>query len=150
MSNTKVISYPCQFSRVTQTAREGQSCPNSSKSSKMCPNQCKTNIFFLFIFIIFGQIQELSPSRFDRLTIFLAKTLCFRVGRADLPFPGQDRVKSFGEKKGLALSFTWSYEAQCMENQTGQAPLKTDPPPTSFTTLSKRKNPPIQQNCRNS
>ena len=50
------------------------------------------NHFFLGIFTIFGQIKELSPSNFEKLIIFLVKILCYGVGRADLPFPGQDRV----------------------------------------------------------
>ena len=37
-----------------------------------------------------------------------------------------------------------------ISNQTGQAPLITDPPPTSFTTLSDGKNSLFQQNFRNS
>ena len=47
---------------------------------------------------IFGKIYELSKSRFVILIVFPAKIQCFRFGRADMPLPGQDRVK-----QGLAL-----------------------------------------------
>ena len=49
--------------------------------------------FFLGIFIICEQFKELSPSHFEKLIIFLTEIQCFKFGRADLPFPGQDMVK---------------------------------------------------------
>ena len=51
----------------------------------------------------------MSQSRFEKFNIFLVEIQCFRFGRADLPFPGQDRVNmtEFGlELLGCVLKIT--------------------------------------------
>ena len=72
-------------------AREGQICPTNSKLSKICPNQCKTNIFLFAFLESLGNFMN-CHRHFEKFIIFLPKILCFRFCRADLPFPGQDRV----------------------------------------------------------
>ena len=73
-------------------ARKEQICPTHCKLSKKMSKPVQTHFFFLCIFRVFGQLQELSPSKFEKFIIFLALVQFFRFGRADLPFPGQDRV----------------------------------------------------------
>ena len=86
------LPYTGQAFRIIQMDRKGQICPTYSKMSKKIQTSAKSSFFSLH-FLIFGQVQELSHSCFEKCIIFLAEIPCFRFGRADLPFSCQDRVK---------------------------------------------------------
>ena len=52
----------------------------------------------------------MSPSNFKKIIIFLSEIKCFRVGRADLPFPGQDRVNGLlMRRRKMIETFTKFY-----------------------------------------
>jgi hypothetical protein len=52
-------------------AREGQICPTKGKLSKMCPNQCETNIFFSAFLEYFGKFRNCQGGFLKNLLYFL-------------------------------------------------------------------------------
>ena len=73
----------------------GQKCIQTSAKPIFC------SLHFLNLWVVLEIVTE----PFDKLVIFLAKIQCFRFGKADLPFPGQNRVKAYMKRTPSVLVF---------------------------------------------